>query len=170
MIVSRDDWQAVSGSRNLSPVLGVGTTLQRAKPWLLPKDRIHQYLFTPYVGEEDEMSSRSKTWAKHHWYVQSQLSLDCEAMLYSHLFKAKTHKVGTEVNAGVEQYLREWGSPESIVKPDICHLTTNEFSRKTLKASKPVFCDFTKVLCGDTKFTDKNKSQVACSVFGLLDC
>lgn len=79
MEVSHDDWQAVSGSRNCCPVLGVGTTLQRAQPWLLPLSRlnavIHHYLLTLYVGEEDEMSSRSKTWAKHHWYIKIQIFL-----------------------------------------------------------------------------------------------
>lgn len=51
-----------SGCRNLLPLPRLNAV-------------IHHYLLTLYVGEEDEMSSRSKTWAKHHWYIKIQIFL-----------------------------------------------------------------------------------------------
>lgn len=39
------------------------------------KGRIHHYLLILYVGEEDEMSSRSETRAKHHGYKSKYLQI-----------------------------------------------------------------------------------------------
>lgn len=48
-------------------------------------------------------------------------------------------------------------------KPDIFHLTTNEFSCKTSKRHQSLFCYFTKLLCDGTEFMDKNKTSLVTS-------
>lgn len=75
MEVSHDDWQAVTGSRNRSPVAMSTALAAFSTQTKCCKDRIHHCLLRLYHGEEDEMSSRSKTWAKHHWYIQIQIFL-----------------------------------------------------------------------------------------------